>query len=149
METRTVERRTTIDDSENVLEIVLEQSGTADSTGVASGGTEAPAKKAKITLTEAEENFTKKFRPAASKIDKERKIHLRHVKGRGSSIKKQGARKHDVKPETMNKRLVDFPNELLQVIGGQLYCGACFTNIGSCKSDARQHCENCKSLICK
>ena len=62
------------DDSDNDLEIVLEQSGTADSTGAASGGTEAPVKKTKITLTEEEENFTKKFHPAASKIDKERKI---------------------------------------------------------------------------
>ena len=62
------------DYSENDLEIVLEQSGTADSAGAASGGTESPAKKAKITLTEEEENFAKKFRPVASKIDKERKI---------------------------------------------------------------------------
>ena len=71
------------EDSDNDLQIVLEQSGTADSTGAASGGTEAPAKKAKITLTEEEENFAKQFRPAASKIDKERKIPLRHVSGRG------------------------------------------------------------------
>ena len=120
---------------------MLEQSGTADSTGATSGGTEAPAKKAKITLTEEEENFAKKFRPAASKIDKERKIPLRHVSGRVSSIKKQGARKHDVKPETMKQRLMDFPNQFLQVLGGQLYCGACSTNVGSSKSDAWQHCN--------
>jgi len=129
------------DYSENDLDIVLEQSGTADSAGAASGGTEAPAKKAKITLTEEEENCAKKFRPAASKIDKERKIPLRHVSGRGSSIKKQGARKHDVKPETMKQRLMDFPNQFLQVLGGQLYCGVCCTNVGSSKSDARQHCN--------
>ena len=110
------------DDSGNDLEIVLELSGTADSTGTASGGTEAPTKKVKITLTEEEENFAKKFHPAASKIDKERKIPLRHVSGRGSSIKKQGARKHDVKPETMKHRLKDFPNQFWQVLGGQLYC---------------------------
>ena len=91
------------DDSDNDLEIVLEQSGTADSTGAASGGTEAPANKAKITLTVEEENFAKKFHPAASKIDKERKIPLRHVSGSGSSIKKQGARKHDVK-QTASQR---------------------------------------------
>ena len=42
------------DDSDNDLEIVLEQSGTANRTGAASGGTEAPAKKAKITWTEEE-----------------------------------------------------------------------------------------------
>ena len=40
------------DDSDNDLEIVSEQSGTADSTDDASGGTEAPVKKAKIMLTE-------------------------------------------------------------------------------------------------
>ncbi len=112
------------DYSENDLEIVLEQSGTVDSAGAASGGTESPVKKAKITLTEEEENFAKKFRPPASKIDKERIIPLRHVSGRGSSIKKQGARKHDVKPETMKQCLMDFPNQFLQVLGGQLYCGS-------------------------
>ena len=129
------------EDSDNDLQIVLEQSGTADSTGAASGGTEAPAKKAKITLTEEEENFAKQFRPAASKIDKERKITLRHVSGRGSSIKKQGTRKHDVKPQTMKQSLMDFSNQFLQVLGGQLYCGTCCTNVGSCKSDERQHCN--------
>ncbi len=40
------------DDSDNDLEIVIEQSGTADSTDDTSGGTEAPVKKAKIMLTE-------------------------------------------------------------------------------------------------
>ena len=40
------------DDSDNDLQIVGEQSGTADSTGGSSAGTEAPAKKVKITLTE-------------------------------------------------------------------------------------------------
>jgi len=39
------------DDSDDDLEIVGEQSGTADSTGASSAGTEAPAKKVKITLT--------------------------------------------------------------------------------------------------
>ena len=43
------------EDSDNDLQIVLEQSGPADSTGAASGGTEAPATKTKITLTEEEE----------------------------------------------------------------------------------------------
>ena len=53
--------------SDNDSEIVFEQSGTADSTDTVSGGTEAPAKKAKITLTEEEENFAKKFRPMRPK----------------------------------------------------------------------------------
>jgi hypothetical protein len=39
------------DDSDDDLEIVGEESCTADSTGASSAGTEAPAKKAKITLT--------------------------------------------------------------------------------------------------
>jgi hypothetical protein len=67
------------DDSYDDLEIVGEQSSTADSTGASSGGTEAPAKKAKITLTAEEEEFAKKFHPAASKIDQPRKIPTRHV----------------------------------------------------------------------
>ena len=41
----------------------------------------------------------------------------------------------------MKQRLMDFPNQFLQVLGGQLYCGACCTNVGSCKSDARQYCN--------
>ena len=47
-----------------------EQSGTTDSTRTASGGNEAPTKKAKIMLTEEEEKFAKQFQPAPSKIDK-------------------------------------------------------------------------------
>ena len=39
------------DDSDDDLEIVVEESGTADSTGASSAGTETPAKKTKITLT--------------------------------------------------------------------------------------------------
>ena len=100
-----------------------EQSGTADSTRAASGGNEAPAKKAKITLTEVQEAFAQQFKPAASKIDKTRKINLRHVSGRGGSMKKQGARKHDVKPDTLKKRLLDFPGQFFQVQGGQLIVG--------------------------
>ncbi len=62
------------DDSDDDLEIVSEQSGTADSTGASSAGTDTPAKKAKITLTAEQEEFAKKFHPAASKIDRPRKI---------------------------------------------------------------------------
>ena len=43
--------------SDNDLEILGEQSGTTDSTGAASGGTEVPDKKTKITLTEEQETF--------------------------------------------------------------------------------------------
>jgi hypothetical protein len=62
-----MKRRTTMTDSDNDLEIVSEQSGTADSTDDASGGTEAPVKKAKIILTEEQETFAKKFQPAPSR----------------------------------------------------------------------------------
>ena len=40
------------DDSDNDLKIMGEQSGTPDSTGTSSVGTETPVKKTKITLTE-------------------------------------------------------------------------------------------------
>jgi hypothetical protein len=52
------------DGSDDDCQIVLEQSGTVDGTGALSVGTEAPSKKAKMTLTA----------------------------GRGASMKKQGAR---------------------------------------------------------
>jgi hypothetical protein len=99
------------DDSDDDLEIVGEKSGTADSTGASSAGTEAPAKKAKITLTAEQEKFAKQFHPAASKIDRPRKIPTRHVTGRGASVKKQGTRRHDVKPGTLQKRLLNFPDQ--------------------------------------
>jgi hypothetical protein len=57
------------DDSDDDLEIVGEESGTADSTGASSAGTETPAKKAKITLTAEQQKFAEQFHPAASKID--------------------------------------------------------------------------------
>ena len=76
-----------------------------------------------IILTEEEEKFDKQFQPVESKIDKVRKKNQRHVSGRGVSSKKKGARNHDVKPETMNQYLLDFPDQFLQVQGGQLHCG--------------------------
>ena len=127
------------DDSHDDCQIVLEQSGTADSTGPSSAGTEAPAKKAKMTLTAEQEKFAKQFHPAASKIDRPRKIPTRHVTGRGASMKKQGARRHDVKPDTLQKRLLNFPDQFLQAQGGQLFCAACCTNVGSSTSGVRQH----------
>ncbi len=38
--------------------------------------TEAPAKKAKIMMTEEEEKFAKQFQPVVSKVDKENRIHV-------------------------------------------------------------------------
>ncbi len=122
------------DDSDDALAIVGEESGTADSTGASSAGTETPAKKAKITLTAEQQKFAKQFHPAASKIDQPRKIRTRHVTVRGASIKKQGTRRHDVKPGTLHKRLLNFPDQFLQAQGGQLFCAACCTNVGSSNS---------------
>jgi hypothetical protein len=56
------------DDSDDDLQIVA-----------SSAGTEAPAKKAKMTLTEEQERFAKQFLPAASKVVRTRKISVRHV----------------------------------------------------------------------
>ena len=42
------------------------------------------------------------------KIDKERKIATRHVKGRLNSLKKQGAQLNDVKGATIVERLQEF-----------------------------------------
>jgi hypothetical protein len=47
----------------------VEQAGNTNSIGTASRGTQEPAKKAKIMLTEKQQAFVKMFRPAASKID--------------------------------------------------------------------------------
>ena len=116
------------DDSDDDLQIVA-----------SSTGTEAPAKKAKMTLTEEQERFANQFLPAASKVVRTRKISERHVSGRGSSTRKQGARLHDVKPDTLKKRVLEFPDQFLQVQGGHLYCVVCSTNVGSSKSDVTQH----------
>jgi hypothetical protein len=68
------------------------ESVSPDSTGTSSAGTEAPVKKTKITLTEKQERFAKQFHPPASKIDRKRKISVRHVVGRDSSTK---SKEHD------------------------------------------------------
>jgi hypothetical protein len=55
------------DDSDDDLQIVA-----------SSSGTEAPVKKAKMTLTEEQERFAKQFLPAVSKVVRTRKISVRH-----------------------------------------------------------------------
>ena len=53
----------------------------------------AAAKKSKTsTLSTEQQSFVSMFNPAPAKIDKERKIATRHVKGRLNSLKKQAAR---------------------------------------------------------
>lgn len=69
----------------------------------------AAAKKAKTsTLSTEQQSFVSKFNPAPAKIDKERKISTRNVKGRLNSLKKQGARLNDVKGATIVERLQEF-----------------------------------------
>jgi hypothetical protein len=93
------------------------------------------------TLSTEQQSFVLKFMPAAATIDKKRKITTRHVKGRINSLKKQGARVADVKGTALTKRPQEFPGHFLSVVSGQVYCGACHTNIGSAKTAVRQHTE--------
>jgi hypothetical protein len=100
----------------------------------------AAAKKAKTsTLSTDQQSFVSKFNPAPAKIDKERKIATRHVKGRLNSLKKQGARLNDVKGATIAKRLQEFSGKFLSLVSGQLWCAACSSNVGSAKSAVEQH----------
>ena len=66
--------------------------------------------------------FTQKVQPSPSKLDKKRKVPVRHVQGRGASMKKNGGRRGDVKTDTLKKRLDEFPTHFLKVIGDQLFC---------------------------
>ena len=106
----------------------------------------AAAKKAKSsTLSTEQQSFVSKFNPAPAKIDKERKISTRNVKGRLNSLKKQGARFNDVKG-TIAKRLQEFSGNFLSLVSGQLWCAACSSNVGSAKSAVEQHCKGQEHL---
>ena len=63
-----------------------------DGKRVSEGVNDAPAAtQAKTTTLSTEQHsFVSKFNPAPAKIDKERKISTRNVKGRFNSLKKQG-----------------------------------------------------------
>ncbi len=107
----------------------------------------AAAKKAKTsTLSTEQQSFVSRFNPAPAKIDKERKIATRHVKGRLNSLKKQGARLNDVKGATIVKRLQELSGNFLSLVSGQLWCGACSSNVGSAKSAVEQHCKGQEHL---
>ena len=107
----------------------------------------AAAKKAKTsTLSTEQQSFVSKFNPAPAKIDKERKISTRNVKGRFNSLKKQGARLNDVKGATIAKRLQEFSGNFLSLVSGQLWCAACSSNVGSAKSAVEQHCTGQEHL---
>jgi hypothetical protein len=82
----------------------VDVSGNTNSTDTTSGGTESPVKKTKIMLTEKEQAFSSLFQPVAS--NKPRKIDLRDVSVRGSSLKSQGSTKHDVVCHTFTPLLL-------------------------------------------
>jgi hypothetical protein len=90
-------------------------------------------------MTAEQETFVQKFKAAPSKVDKLRKLAVRHVDGRGSSKHKNGARRADVKPETLTKCLNDFPAQFLKITAGQLFCEACSRNVGSSSDDVKDH----------
>jgi hypothetical protein len=125
------------------METVISQEETVSTSGkrAATGGThdEASSKKAKSNMTAEQETFLQKFKAAPSKVDKPRKLALRHDEGRGSSKHKNGARRADVKPETLTKRLNDFPDQFLKITTGQLFCEACSRKVGSSKDTVNDH----------
>lgn len=137
------------DESANDCEVIGEQetaiaheeAGNTNGKRAATEGTEseAPTKKPKSILTAAQHTFTQKFKPPPSKVDKPRKLQVRNVTGRGASMKKNGARKGDVKPDTLKKRLEEFPTHFLKIMGGQLFCEACSRNVGSSMSAVQCH----------
>ena len=106
--------------------IAHEESGNTSGKRVATAGThdEASSKKPKSTMTSEQETFVQKFKDTPSKVVKPSKLATRHVDGRGSSKHKNGARRADVKPETLTKSLNDFPDQFLKITTGQLFCEA-------------------------
>jgi hypothetical protein len=92
----------------------------------------AAAKKAKTsTLSTEQQSFVSKFNPAPAKIDKERKISTRNVKGRLNSLKKQGARLNDVKGATIAKRLQEFSGNFLSLVCSQTPPTLALRNVSS------------------
>lgn len=111
-----------------------------DATRAASDEAAPAAKKSKPSPLSADQQaFVAQFKPPASKIQaKERKISVCWVKGK-KSTKKQGGRVADVSVVTLAKRPEQFLVQFLSVMGGQLWCGACYTNVGSATQSVRQH----------
>jgi len=128
-----------IDATETV--IAHEESGSTSGKRAATGGTqdEASSKKTKSNMTAEQQTFVQNFKAAPSKVDKPRKLALRHVEGRGSSKHKNGARRADVKPETLTKRLNEFPTHFLKITAGQQFCETCSRNVGSSKDAVNDH----------
>ena len=92
-------------------------------------------------LSPRTQSFVSKFQPAPAKIDKKRKVPIsRPPIGKKKARKKNGSRVSDVSIKTARKRLAEHPGESLQIEGGQLYCEACKTNVGSSVTACRVHC---------
>ena len=64
----------------------------------------------------------------------------RNIKGRGASLHKNGVRKNDVRPQTLAKRIAEFPDESLIISQGQIFCVACGKNIASGAQPCKDHC---------
>ena len=86
----------------------------------------------------------KKKESVVAKKKRQALAAVRNADGRGTSTKKQGARLNDVKPETMKRRLEDFPDETLIISGGQIWCKACKCNVASGKQPLADHCKRPK-----
>ena len=109
-----------------------------------------PAKKQKTLADGNLMAFVTKNAPPAAKIAASRKTGAFTPKktiakqpppsmGRGASTHKNGARKNDVTPRTMNKRIKEHPGQSLKLRGGQIFCAACNCNVGSSKQDCNKH----------
>ena len=126
--------------------IVVEETSAQDAkedgkraTSREAAGAPAAKKSKPSTLSTAEQAFVNQLKPPVAKIaDKTRKIPVRWVKGKRST-KQQGARVNDVKTATLAKRPDKFPGQCLSVVGGQLWCGACYSNVGSAIVSIKQH----------
>ena len=109
-----------------------------------------PAKRQKTWADGNMMSFVTKHAPPAAKIAAPRKTAAFVPKktiakqpppsmGRGASKHKNGARKNDVAPKTMNKRIKEHPGQSLKLQGGQIFCAACNCNVGSSKQDCDKH----------
>jgi hypothetical protein len=128
-----------IDATETV--IAHEEAGSTSGKRAATGGTqdETSSKKTKNSMTAEQETFVQKFKTAPSKVDKLRKLAIRHVDGRDSSKYKNASRRSDVKPATLTKRLNEFPTHFLKITAGQLFCETWSRNVGSSKDSVNDH----------
>ena len=90
--------------------ITHEETDNTNGKHVPTGGTlsESSPKKTQDHNDINQQTFTEKFKSPPSKVDKTRKIVLRHVQGRRVSMKKNGGRRGDTKSDTLKKSLDEF-----------------------------------------